>query len=229
MPHWQFFDDLQPYVPTIEAMNKHVEKLKQQQTDEAVWVLSHEAVYTGGTSATDDDILNPAMRQSAVPFIETGRGGQWTYHGPGIRIAYPLLDLNNRQQDVRLYVHTLEAWVIDILACFSIEGHRREGLPGVWVKEVTQPQNEESPLIRYNKIAALGVRVSKWVTAHGFAINLNPDLSAFNDIVPCGVSDAGVTSFAELGMDVSTAELDMAIKDCFNAHFGKGAVMAKKS
>lgn len=229
MPHWQFFDDLQPYAPTLEAMNRHVENMKQGQAEEAVWVLSHEAVYTGGTSATDEDILKPEACQKAVPFIETGRGGQWTYHGPGIRIAYPMLDLNNRQQDVRLYVYSLEAWVIDILACFGIEGHRRDGLPGVWVKETTPPQGVDSPLIRYNKIAALGVRVSKWVTAHGFAINLNPDLTAFDHIVPCGVSDAGVTSFAELGIDVSLAELDMAIKDCFKTHFGKNAVMAPKS
>ena len=228
MSQWLFNDDLQPYLPTLEAMNRHVEQMKQGQAEEAVWVLSHEAVYTGGTSASDDDILKPDVKHSTVPFIETGRGGQWTYHGPGIRIAYPLLDLNSRQQDVRLYVHCLEAWVIDTLACFGIEGHRRDGLPGVWVKETTPPQGEDSPVIRYHKIAALGVRVSKWVTAHGFAINLNPDLSAFDDIVPCGVSDAGVTSFAELGLDVSIAELDMAIKDCFNAHFGKGAVMGLK-
>lgn len=228
MPQWQFFDDLQSYVPTIEAMNRHVEKMKQSQTDEAVWVLSHEAVYTGGTSATDEDILKPATKQKPVPFIETGRGGQWTYHGPGIRIVYPLLNLNERQQDVRLYVHSLEAWVIDILACFGIEGHRRDGLPGVWVKETIPPQDTDSPQISYHKIAALGVRVSKWVTAHGFAINLNPDLTAFEDIVPCGVSDAGVTSFAELGLDISQAELDMAIKDCFHAHFGKGSTMEKR-
>ena len=228
MPQWQYFDNLQPYSPTLEAMNAHVEKMKQGQASEAIWLLSHEAVYTGGTSAKDDDILRPEARQSSVPFIETGRGGQWTYHGPGIRIAYPLLDLNNRQADVRLYVHTLEAWVIDILACFGIEGHRRDGLPGVWVKDSHISQQDNAPIIRYQKIAALGVRVSKWVTAHGFAINLNPDLSAFDDIVPCGVTDAGVTSFADLGLDVSMAELDMAIKDCFNDHFGKGAVMGIK-
>ena len=227
MPQWQFFDDLQPYLPMIEAMNRHVEQIKQQQADEAVWVLSHEAVYTGGTSATDEDILTPSNTQNSIPFIETGRGGQWTYHGPGIRIAYPLLDLNHRQADLRLYVHTLEAWVIDILACFGIDGHRRDGLPGVWVKHKLISSDQEAPVIRYSKIAALGVRVSKWVTAHGFAINLNPDLSAFEDIVPCGVSDAGVTSFAELGLDVSMAELDMAIKDCFKTHFGTGSVMGK--
>ena len=228
MPQWQYFDNLQPYSPTLEAMNTHVERMKQGQAGEAVWLLSHEAVYTGGTSAKDDDILKPQENQSEVPFIETGRGGQWTYHGPGIRIAYPLLDLNHRQTDVRLYVHTLEAWVIDILACFGIEGHRRDGLPGVWVKDSHISQQDNTPIIHYQKIAALGVRVSKWVTAHGFAINLNPDLSAFDDIVPCGVTDAGVTSFADLGLDVSMAELDMAIKDCFNNHFGKGAVMGLK-
>ena len=217
MPHWEIFDTPLAYRPTIEAMKAHVEDIQQSKSDESIWVLSHEAVYTGGTSAHDTDILS----KPDIPFIETGRGGQWTYHDEGMRIVYPLLNLNKRQPDLRLYVHTLEAWIIDILACFSIHGVRRDGLPGVWVSRGT-------PRDGYDKIAALGVRVSKWVSAHGFAINLNPDLSAFDAIIPCGVTDSGTTSFAELGHDVSQAELDMAIKDCFHQHFGKGGIMELK-
>ena len=214
MPDWQFFHKLEPYEARLAAMQTHVHAMQKGQADEAIWVLSHEAVYTGGTSATASDILS----KSDIPFVETGRGGQWTYHGPGMRIAYPMLDLNKRAADLRLYVHQLEAWVIDILACFAVEGHRREGLPGVWVKR------EDGS--GYDKIAALGVRVSKWITAHGFAINNAPSLSAYDAIVPCGVTDAGVTSLAALGQDISDAELDMAIQDCFATHFGEASPMA---
>ena len=213
MPDWRFFDDNQPYQPIIDDMNAYVQSIQNGSADEAVWVLSHQAVYTGGTSATAGDIL----AKSTIPFIETGRGGQWTYHGPGMRIVYPMLDLNKRKQDVRLYVHTLEAWIIDVLACFAVSGERRDGLPGVWVKRDDNTG--------YDKIAALGVRVSKWVSAHGFAINLCPDLTAFDAIIACGVSDSGTTSLAALGLDIAPAELDMAIQDCFSAHFGKHAAM----
>lgn len=216
MPKWQIFDEPLAYEPTIARMSDHVANMKTGMAGEAVWILSHEPVYTGGTSASNDDIL----KQSETPFVQSGRGGQWTYHDPGMRVVYPMLDLNERVPDVRLYVHSLEAWVIDILACFAIKGERREGLPGVWVRR----PSAHGPA-GYDKIAALGVRVSKWVSAHGFSINLAPDLSAFDAIVPCGVTDSGTTSFAALGQEVTTAELDMAIKDCFAMHFGKGAKM----
>lgn len=215
MPDWHIFDTPLAYEPTSEAMADHVRKMQAQQAEEAVWILSHQAVYTGGTSATKDDIIG----QSSVPFISTGRGGQWTYHDEGMRIVYPMLDLNHRTADLRLYVRSLEAWIIDILACFAIKGERREGLPGVWVRREGTP--------RYDKIAALGVRVSKWVTAHGFSINLAPNLSAFETIIACGVTDGGTTSFAALGQEISQAELDMAITDCFGAHFGKGTPMGR--
>lgn len=217
MPHWHIFDTPQAYQPLIDQMSQHVQDMQTGKADEAIWLLSHKAVYTGGTSATDGDILS----QGDIPFIETGRGGQWTYHDEGMRIVYPMLDLNRRICDLRLYVHTLEAWIIDVLACFAIKGERREGLPGVWVARQDQTG-------QYDKIAALGVRVSKWVTAHGFAINLTPNMAAFDAIVPCGVHDSGTTSFAALGQEISQAELDMAITDCFGAHFGKGAVMARR-
>lgn len=217
MPQWQIFDEILDYEPTIDKMSAHVKEMQAGTADEAVWILSHRAVYTGGTSATNADIIG----QSDIPFVETGRGGQWTYHDAGMRIVYPMLNLNKRKTDVRLYVHCLEAWVIDTLACFAIKGERREGLPGVWVK-----RDASQEIAQYDKIAALGVRVSKWVSAHGFSINLAPDLSAFDTIVPCGVSDAGTTSFAALGQDVSQAELDMAIKDCYGNHFGPHGAMA---
>ena len=220
MPDWQIFDTPLAYQPTIEAMGVHVRNMQSQQADEAVWILSHQAVYTGGTSATSADIIGT----SDIPFIETGRGGQWTYHDEGMRIVYPMLDLNQRTADLRLYVHSLEAWVIDILACFAVRGERRHGLPGVWVR-----REGDGTLGQYDKIAALGVRVSKWVSAHGFSINLAPDLTAFDMIVPCGVSDAGTTSLAALGQDISQAELDMAIKDCYKAHFGQDGVMGRSS
>lgn len=220
MPSWQIFDTPLAYQPTISAMSAHVKAMQAGTADEAIWLLSHEAVYTGGTSATNADIIG----QSDIPFIETGRGGQWTYHDAGMRIVYPMLDLNRRTADLRLYVHCLEAWVIDTLACFAIKGERRDGLPGVWVRRetATEPQS-------YDKIAALGVRVSKWISAHGFSINLAPDLSAFDAIVPCGVSDAGTTSLAALGYDISQAELDMAIKDCYAHHFGPKGAMGLKA
>ena len=214
MPVWNIFETPLEYESTIQAMNMHVKAMQEGSEQEAIWLLSHDAVYTGGTSARDSDIL----QKTNIPFIETGRGGQWTYHDEGMRIVYPLLDLNKRQPDLRLYVHTLEAWIIDILECFSIKGERRDGLPGVWVRRDG----------RHDKIAALGVRVSKWVSAHGFAINLSPNLTAFDAIVPCGVNDGGTTSLSDLGHNVSQAELDMAIKDCFYAHFGDSAIMGRR-
>ena len=218
MPDWRIFDKPLAYEPTISAMSAHVQSMQQGAADEAVWILSHEAVFTGGTSAEASDIIG----KTDIPFVETGRGGQWTYHDEGMRIVYPLLDLNKRTQDVRLYVHCLEAWVIDILACFAIKGERRDGLPGVWVRRTGRTE-----LGQFDKIAALGVRVSKWVSAHGFALNLDPNLAAFETIIPCGVTDAGTTSLAALGHDISQAELDMAIKDCFSAHFGPDGQMRR--
>lgn len=220
MPDWQIFDKPLAYEPTISAMSAHVKAMQKNEADEAIWILSHQAVYTGGTSAEASDIIG----MTDIPFVETGRGGQWTYHDEGMRIVYPMLDLNKRSQDVRLYVHCLEAWIIDILDCFAIKGERRDGLPGVWVRRTGSGE-----LGQFDKIAALGVRVSKWVSAHGFAINLAPNLQAFETIIPCGVTDAGTTSLAELGHDIAQAELDMAIQDCFSAHFGANGQMARKA
>ena len=191
-------------------MQKAHKKIVEGTSDEMVWMLEHPQVYTGGTSAKDSDLINVG----AIPTHLTGRGGQWTYHGPGQRVYWLMLDLSKREKDARKYVYNLEAWIVDILANFSIEGERRKGLPGVWVRrfDLNQPD-------RIDKIAAIGVRISKWVTMHGVAINLDPDLRAFKGIVPCGVIDGGVTSFADLGHIVSMEELDMVAQKSFKKNF----------
>ena len=201
---------LTAYLDAVSAMQKVHTKIVEGTSDEMIWMLEHPPVYTGGTSAKDSDLINIG----AIPTHSTGRGGQWTYHGPGQRVYWPMLDLSKRERDVRKYVYNLEAWIIDILASFSIEGQRREGLPGVWVMRADTNKHH-----RMHKIAAIGVRISKWVTMHGVAINLNPDLRAFDGIVPCGVTDGGVTSFADLGHIVSMEELDMAAQKSFEAFF----------
>ena len=191
-------------------MQKAHKKIVEGTSDEMVWMLEHPQVYTGGTSAKDSDLINVGT----IPTHLAGRGGQWTYHGPGQRVYWLMLDLSKREKDARKYVYNLEAWIVDILANFSIEGERRKGLPGVWVRrfDLNQPD-------RMDKIAAIGVRISKWVTMHGVAINLDPDLRAFKGIVPCGVIDGGVTSFADLGHIVSMEELDLVAQKSFKKKF----------
>ena len=207
---------LQPYLPIVESMGAHNAAIRADNASEAVWLLEHAAVYTGGTSARDADLL---LLDPAIPTHRTGRGGQWTYHGPGQRIAYVMLDLAARGGDIRAYVHALEGWIIDIIAVFGVTGTRRAGLPGIWV----QTGNSVSG---YDKIAAIGVRVSRWVTWHGIAINLAPDLAAFDAIVPCGVTDAGVTSLHALGHKVTYDQLDDAMRAHFDTHFGAASPLA---
>lgn len=189
-------------------MQAHANAIRQDNADEAIWLLEHAPIYTGGTSAKDSDLLNPA----GVPTHMTGRGGQWTYHGPGQRVAYVMLDLHKRTPDVRCFVNGLEGWIIDAIAEFGIQGTRRDGLPGIWVKT-------GQSLSGMDKIAAIGVRISRWVTWHGIAINLDPDLTAYDAIVPCGVRDGGVTSLAKLGVTASMADLDAALAAHFPKHF----------
>ncbi len=210
IPIWQEYSGLTDYVNAVAMMYNLHEKIAEGSSGELVCMLEHAPVYTGGTSATKKDLINTGE----IPTHLTSRGGQWTYHGPGQRVYWPLLDLSSRQKDVRKYVYDLESWIIETLNCFSIQGQRRDGLPGVWVRRIDINKPE-----RIDKIAALGVRISKWITMHGVAININPDLSAFDGIVPCGVNDGGVTSFADLGQMVSMAELDMAAKKCFKNVF----------
>jgi len=207
-PLWQNYPDLQPYAPLVAAMQAHAAAIRHDGASEAIWLLEHEPVYTGGTSAKPHDLLNPGD----VPVIEVGRGGQWTWHGPGQRVAYVMLDLTRRGKDVRALVHALEGWIIASLAAFGIAGQRRDGLPGIWVKSGTSASG-------LDKIAAIGIRISRWVSWHGISINLDPDLAAFDAIVPCGVSDGGVTSFARLGISATMDELDAVLKAQFDRFF----------
>ncbi len=183
------------YEEAVSAMEARVAAIHEGRAEEMVWLLEHPPLYTGGTSAKDDDLLDPQF-----PVFKTGRGGEYTYHGPGQRVAYVMLDLKKRQQkpDIKRYVCDLEQWIINTLDAFDIKGERRDGRVGIWV---STPAGEK-------KIAALGVRVRRWVAYHGIAINVDPDLSHYEGIVPCGISEYGVTSMKALGVDVSMDELD---------------------
>lgn len=205
---WQHFEGLQPYQPLLEKMAANVVAIRQGGSSEAVWLLEHSSIYTGGTSAKDEDLLAPGN----VPSLRVGRGGQWTWHGPGQRVAYVMLDLSRRGKDVRWLVHCLEGWIMASLGQFGINGLRRDGLPGIWI----DTGNGDSGL---DKIAAIGIRISRWVSWHGIAINLNPDLAAYDAIVPCGVTESGVTSFTKLGVSASMDDLDYALKEQFPAFF----------
>ena len=205
MPHFRHLPGLAPYEATAEAMAAHAAAIRAGTADEEVWLLEHHSVRTGGTSAKQADLVNPG----GIPVHNTGRGGQWTWHGPGQRVAYVMLDLSRRRPDVRAYVHSLEGWIIDVLGGFGIEGMRRDGHPGIWVEGAGQ----------LDKVAAIGVRISRWVTWHGIAVNLDPAMDGFGAIVPCGVRDGGVTSLRRLGVGADMAALDSALQDRFAAHF----------
>ncbi len=207
-PNFLTFTGLCEYLSTVERMRAHAAAIRAEGATEAVWLLEHASVYTAGTSARHADLLTP----SDVPVYQTGRGGQWTYHGPGQRVAYVMLDLQKRGRDVRCYVNKLESWIIEVLGGFGVIGQRRAGLPGIWVKTGKSTSG-------LDKIAAIGIRISRWVSWHGIAINNDPDLDAFHAIVPCGVQDAGVTSLAKLGISVSMDELDTMLKTSFEKYF----------
>ena len=208
---WRVSDLLVPYPEAVAAMEARVAKIAAGTASELVWLLEHPPLYTAGTSANRADVLD-----ARFPVFESGRGGQMTYHGPGQRVGYVMLDLRQRGPDLRRFVATLEEWIIRTLARFNVTGERREDRIGVWVRRPDKGQGCE------DKIAALGIRVKQWVTLHGIAINVEPDLAHFSGIVPCGVSAQryGVTSLADLGVHVSMAEVDMALKASFEGLFG---------
>ena len=208
-----------PYPDALAGMKARAAAIAEGSAPEAVWLLEHPPLYTAGTSATAADLLVP----NRFPVHEAGRGGQYTYHGPGQRVAYVMLDLRQRGRDVRCLVQGLEGWIIDTLAAFNIRGERREGRIGVWVRRPDKGPDRE------DKIAAIGVRVSRWVSFHGIAINISPELSHFGGIVPCGISDQGVTSFEDLGHLVSMAEVDMALRAAFERRFGRTAAVTQES
>ena len=204
-PVFRTLEGLAPYEETVTAMAAHAAAIRNGGAGEEVWLLEHHSVLTGGTSSRPEDLVNPG----GIPVHRTGRGGQWTWHGPGQRVAYVMLDLQRRNPDVRAYVHALEGWIIDVLASFGIDGRRRDGHPGIWVDGDG----------RMDKVAAIGVRISRWVTWHGIAVNLDPSMDGFGAIIPCGVRDGGVTSLRRLGLDIDMATLDAALTDSFAAHF----------
>lgn len=192
-------EKLQEYPKAVEVMETRVADIREGRADELIWHLEHPPLYTGGTSAQASDLISDRF-----PVYQTGRGGQYTYHGPGQRVVYLMLNLKKRQQvpDIKSYVCALEEWIIQALKEFDIQGERREGRIGIWVNT---PQGE-------CKIAALGVRIRHWVTYHGIAINVNPDLSHFSGIVPCGIQEFGVTSMHALGKKILMADLDKALE-----------------
>ena len=211
MVEWRISDAPVPYPEAVAAMESRVMAIAAGEAPELVWLLEHPPLYTAGTSGKSSDLL-----EARFPLFSTGRGGQLTYHGPGQRVAYVMLDLRRRRPDVRAYVASLEAWLIRTLAAFNVHGERREDRVGVWVK-----RPEKGPGFE-DKIAAIGVRLRRWVSFHGISLNVEPDLSHFEAIVPCGVADPryGVTSLADLGRLVSMAEVDIALRQAFIEVFG---------
>jgi len=206
LPEWHVAPGLTPYPEAVAAMEARVAAIRAGTADELIWLVEHPPIYTAGTSANEGDLLD-----ARFPVFRTGRGGQFTYHGPGQRVGYVMLDLKRRKADVRAFVRDLEEWMIRAVAKFGLKGERREGRVGIWV--VRDGGRED-------KIGAIGVRVRQWVTFHGIALNVHPDLSHFSGIVPCGVRGHGVTSLADLGLPVSMAEADAALKDAFQEIFG---------
>ena len=205
---WRTEEGLQPYPEAIAFMEKRVAQIAEGAAPELVWLVEHPPIYTAGTSAKDSDLID-----ARFPVFRTGRGGQFTYHGPGQRVGYVMLDLKRRKADVRAFVHDLEEWLIATLAQFNVKGERREGRVGIWVVRGT----------REDKIAAIGVRVRRWVTFHGVSLNVDPDLSHFSGIVPCGVREHGVTSLVDLGLPVTMTDVDVAMKKAFEQVFGRHA------
>lgn len=207
---WRISETPVPYDVAVAEMEARAAAIADGKANELVWLLEHPALYTAGTSADEKDLLAP----DRFPVFKTGRGGQYTYHGPGQRVAYVMLDLKRRKPDVRAYVHDLERWLIATLARFNVVGEVRDDRVGVWVRRPDKGAGRE------DKIAAIGVRIRKWVTFHGISINVDPALEHFSGIVPCGISQHGVTSLADLGHVVSMEEVDMALRASFEEIFG---------
>jgi len=213
MAEWRVTDNPVPYPEAVAWMEARAAAVADGTAAEAVWLLEHPPLYTAGTSARPEDLKAP----DRFPVYPTRRGGQYTYHGPGQRVVYAVLDLNRRGRDVRAYVRALESWVIDTLAEFGVRGERRCGRVGVWVvRPEMVPNPDGTP--REDKVAAIGVRVRRWVAFHGISINVDPDLTHYDGIVPCGIAGHGVTSLVDLGLPVSMADVDLALRRTFPAN-----------
>ncbi len=208
--HWAISANPVDYPAALAAMAARAAAIRDSGAPELIWLLEHPPLYTSGTSAKPQDLIDPNL----LPVFETGRGGQFTYHGPGQRVVYLMLDLKARGSDVRGLVHDLEAWVIQALAAFNIKGETREGRVGIWVK---RPEKGDG---REDKIAAIGLRVSRWVTTHGISLNIEPDLTHYEGIVPCGITGHGVTSLTDLGLTVTMADADIELRSAFEDIFG---------
>ncbi len=206
---WKISDAPEPYPEAVDFMEHRVSAIRDGSAPELVWLLEHPPLYTAGTSAAAGELLQP----DRFPVYRSGRGGRYTYHGPGQRVGYVMLDLKRRGGDVRGFVHGLEAWIIDTLAHFGLRGEVRRDRVGVWIAR------EDG---REDKIAAIGVRVRRWVTFHGISLNVNPDLDHFGGILPCGIAEHGVTSLEDLGISTSLSEVDAILKDRFAKIFGSG-------
>jgi lipoyl(octanoyl) transferase len=212
MVEWITSDGLTDYDEAVAFMEARADAIARGEADEAIWLLEHPPLYTAGTSAKPDDLTEP----DRFPVYEAKRGGQYTYHGPGQRVAYVMLNVGERGHDVRRFVQDLETWVIAALAEFNVTGEIREGRVGVWVGRPEKPCTVDGS-VREDKIAALGIRLRKWVSFHGLSINVDPDLGHFSGIVPCGIRGHGVTSLVDLGLPVTMADLDLALRRTFEA------------
>ena len=214
MVEWKITDGLTDYADAVRVMEARAEAISAGDADELIWLVEHPPLYTAGTSAKRDDLLDP----DRFPVYDSKRGGQYTYHGPGQRVVYVMLDLNKRGRDIRQFVKSLETWVIETLATFNVKGEIREGRVGVWVERPEKP----APItggVAEDKIAAIGIRLKKWVSYHGISINVDPHLDHFDGIVPCGISTFGVTSLVDLGLPVAMGDVDSALQTAFHTVF----------
>jgi lipoyl(octanoyl) transferase len=210
MVEWITAPGLTPYQDALALMEARVDAIARGDAAELIWLVEHPPLYTSGTSAKPQDLVQP----DRFPVFAARRGGQYTYHGPGQRVAYVMLDVGQRGRDVRCFVRDLESWIIATLDAFNVKGERRAGRVGVWVTRPDKPLMPDGSVAE-DKIAALGIRLRKWVSFHGLSINVEPDLSHFDGIVPCGIADHGVTSLVDLGLPVTMADLDVALKATF--------------
>ncbi|SHG81862.1 lipoyl(octanoyl) transferase [Cognatiyoonia sediminum] len=207
MVEWKISDGLTDYSEALDAMETRANALVDGEADELIWLVEHPPLYTAGTSAKIEDLVDP----DRFPVFEAKRGGQYTYHGPGQRVVYTMLDVGKRGRDVRAFVCQLEDWIIETLDQFNVKGERRAGRVGVWVQRPEKPKAIDGSLAE-DKVAALGIRLRKWVSFHGLSINVEPDLSHFDGIVPCGIHEHGVTSLTDLGLPVTMNDVDVALR-----------------
>lgn len=212
---WRVEPGITDYMQALHFMEERAAMIREDKAGELIWLVEHPPLYTAGTSAEIKDLITP----DRFPVYQAGRGGEYTYHGPGQRVVYVMLDLKRRQEDIRAFVAALEEWIIRALARFNIKAERREDRVGVWVVRPDRvPSSDGSPA--EDKIAAIGIRLKKWVSYHGIAINVEPDLTHYSGIVPCGIADHGVTSLVDLGLPVTMDDLDIALAASFTEVFG---------